>query len=207
MGDPEMIALVSGRLAVKDPGGTIVVDTGSVGYRLFVSLNTLMELPEIGRDVSLQTVTVVRDDALHLYGFAEAREKGLFNLLLQVKGVGPRMALQLLGGLKPADLERAISTQDSGWISTVPGVGKKTAERIILELRDKVGPAGPDSLPRASGADEQMVSDAVSALLNLGYRQADGQRAVGEVLKKLGNTKDFPTLVRESLQLLSGRKS
>lgn len=202
-----MIALVSGRLAVKNPGGTIVVDTGSVGYRLFVSLNTLMDLPEIGQKVSLQTVTVVRDDAFHLYGFGDTKEKDLFNLLLQVKGVGPKMALQLLGGLKPADLEKAIAAQDAGWISVVPGVGRKTAERIILELRDKVGPVDPDSFPRAPGVDEQMVSDAVSALLNLGYRQAEGRKAVGEVLKKLGNTKDFPTLVRESLQLLSGRKS
>jgi Holliday junction DNA helicase RuvA len=106
-----LIALVSGRLAVKDPGGTVVVDTGSVGYRLFVSLNTLMGLPEAGEEVVLHTVTVVRDDAMHLYGFGDTQERDLFNLLVQVKGIGPKVALSLLGGLKPADLKNAISRE------------------------------------------------------------------------------------------------
>ncbi len=201
-----MIAMVSGRLAAKNPGGTIIMDTGPVGYRLFVSLNTLVDLPEVGEKISLHTVTVVREDSFHLYGFATTRERDLFNLLVQVKGVGPRMAMQLLGGLKPDDLEHAIASQDPGWISTIPGVGKKTAERIILELRDKVGPIATDNLSRAAGADDQMVSDVVSALSNLGYRRSEGQKAVAQVLKSLGEPKDFQALVRESLKLLSGRK-
>jgi len=197
---------VSGRLAAKDSGGTVVVDTGSVGYRVFVSLNTLMDLPEIGEDLSLFTVTVVRDDAFHLYGFSGLGERDLFNLLVQVKGIGPKVALALLGGLKPGDLKNAITRQDAAWISTVPGVGRKTAERIILELRDKVSGTVDNSIIQVPGIDEQLVSDVVSALSNLGYRSADGRQAVRKVLEKDVRPEDFQSLVRESLKLLSGRK-
>lgn len=201
-----MIALVSGKLAAKDLGGTIVVDTGSVGYRVFVSLNTLLDLPEVGEELSLFTVTVVRDDAFHLYGFSRTDEKDLFNMLVQVKGVGPKVALALLGGLKPVDLKNAISREDAGWISTVPGVGRKTAERIILELKDKVSAtAGAASVP-VPGVDEQVISDVVSALSNLGYRSAEGQKAVRAVLKREDRPDDFQGIIRESLKILSGRK-
>lgn len=202
-----MIALVNGRLAAKDTGGTVVVDTGSVGYRVFVSLNTLMDLPDIGENLSLLTVTVVRDDAIHLYGFSGTDERDLFNLLVQVKGIGPKVALALLGGLKPGDLKNAITRQDAAWISTVPGVGRKTAERIVLELGDKVSVSLDDPATRIPGVDEQVVTDVVSALSNLGYRTADGRNAVRKVLEKEGNPEDFQELVRESLKLLSGRKA
>lgn len=202
-----MIALVSGRLAVKDPGGTVVVDTGSVGYRLFVSLNTLMGLPEAGEEVVLHTVTVVRDDAMHLYGFGDTQERDLFNLLVQVKGIGPKVALSLLGGLKPADLKNAISREDAAWISTVPGVGTKTAERIVLELKDKVVPAGDDLAAVVAGVDEQVISDVVSALANLGYPVAQGKKTVKKVLEKEDRPEDFDSIIRESLKELSGRKS
>lgn len=202
-----MIALISGRLAVKDPGGTVVVDTGSVGYRVFVSLNTLMSLPDIGSDLFLHTVTVVRDDAMHLYGFGDTGEKDLFNLLVQVKGIGPKVALSLLGGLKPPDLKNAIAREDAAWISTVPGVGRKTAERIVLELKDKVASAGEELAPAASGVDEQVVDDVVSALGNLGYLAAQSKKAVKSILEKEDRPRDFDTIIREALKMLSGRKS
>jgi Holliday junction DNA helicase RuvA len=201
-----VIALISGKLADKDHSGTVVVNTGSVGYRVFVSLNTLLELPEPGEDLSLFTVTVVRDDAFHLYGFSQTEERDLFNLLVQVKGIGPRVALALLGGLKPADLKSAIAREDAGWISTVPGVGRKTAERIVLELRDKVSAQAEESEKLITGVDEQIVSDVVSALLNLGYRSADGRKAVRTVLQGENRPDDFKGIIRESLKLLSGRK-
>jgi Holliday junction DNA helicase RuvA len=201
-----LIALISGRLAIKDPGGTVVVDTGSVGYRLFVSLNTLVGLPDIGEELLLQTVTVVRDDAIHLYGFGDTQEKDLFNLLVQVKGIGPKVALSLLGGLKPADLKNAISREDAGWISTVPGVGRKTAERIVLELKDKVLPAGEELAAAVAGVEEQVISDVVSALANLGYPAAQSKTAVKNVLEKEDRPEDFQTIIRESLKELSGRK-
>lgn len=201
-----MIALISGRLAVKDPAGTIVVDTGSVGYRLFVSLNTLVDLPEVGEELMLHTVTVVRDDAMHLYGFGDTQEKDLFNLLVQVKGIGPKVGLSLLGGLKPADLKNAISREDAAWISTVPGVGRKTAERIVLELKDKVVPAGEELAAVVLGVDEQVISDVVSALANLGYPGAQSKVAVKNILEKEDRPEDFQSIIRESLKELSGRK-
>jgi len=202
-----LIALISGRLAVKDPAGTIVVDTGSVGYRLFVSLNTLVGLPEVGEELMLHTVTVVRDDAMHLYGFGDTQEKDLFNLLVQVKGIGPKVGLSLLGGLKPVDLKNAISREDAAWISTVPGVGRKTAERIVLELKDKVVPAGEELATVAIGVEEQVISDVVSALANLGYPAAQSKKAVKNILEKEDRPEDFQSIIRESLKELSGRKS
>lgn len=201
-----MIALISGRLALKDHGGTVVVDTGSVGYRLFVSLNTLVGLPEVGEELKLHTVTVVRDDAMHLYGFGDTQERDLFNLLVQVKGIGPKVALSLLGGLKPAELKKAISRQDAAWISTVPGVGRKTAERIVLELRDKVVPAGEELVQVVTGVDEDVISDVVSALANLGYPPALGKKAVTNILQREDRPEDFNGIIRESLKELSGRK-
>ena len=201
-----MIALISGRLAVKDPAGTVVVDTGNVGYRIFVSLNTLMRLPEVGEELILHTVTVVRDDAMHLFGFGDTQEKDLFNLLVQVKGIGPKVALSLLGGLKPADLKNAIYREDAGWISTVPGVGKKTAERIVLELKDKVQPAGEDLAAVVVGVEEQILSDVVSALANLGYPASQSRKTIQDILEKDGRPEDFTGIIRESLKMLSGRK-
>lgn len=202
-----MIAMLKGKLARKDASGTIVIDSGAVGYRVFVSLNTLLSMPDMGSEVHLNTVTVVRDDAIHLYGFSDLQELVLFNLLLQVKGVGPRLALALLGGLKAKDLCAAISREDAGWISTVPGVGKKTAERIILELKDKVEtePGAAASAPAA--ADQQLVSDAVSALSNLGYRVSEGRDAVRRILEGMDQEPSLNVLIRECLKSMSGRKT
>ena len=201
-----MIALISGRISLKDPAGTVIVDTGSVGYRIFVSLNTLVGLPEVGESRSLHTVTVIRDDAMLLYGFGDTQEKDLFNLLVQVKGVGPKVALSLLGGLKPTDLKNAISREDAAWISTVPGVGRKTAERIVLELKDKVLPEGDDLAAVVVGVEEQVISDVVSALANLGYPGSQSRKTVKDILEKDDRPDDFTGIIRESLKVLSGRK-
>ncbi|MDF1536152.1 MAG: Holliday junction branch migration protein RuvA [bacterium] len=201
-----MIALIKGKLAVKDPSGTVIVDTGAVGYRLFVSLNTLVDLPEGGEEVSLHVVTVVREDAFTLFGFSQAEEKDLFNLLVQVKGIGPKVAIALLGGLKPSDLKTAIAREDSAWISTVPGVGKKTAERIVLELKDKVGPLSDTGGSVITGVDEQLLSDVLSALANLGYQSSQGRKTVRNVLEREDGPKDFQGIIRECLKELSGRK-
>ena len=201
-----MIALVKGILARKDPSGTVVVDSGSVGYRIFVSLTTLLALPDEGEAVVLNTITVVRDDAMHLYGFAGLDEMELFNLLVQVKGVGPKLALALLGGLKTSDLRNAISSEDAGWVSVVPGVGKKTAERIILELKDKVQPSEgycPDTGP---GITEEVASDVISALVNLGYRATDSRTTMNTVLEGREQPPPFDDLIRECLKVLAGRK-
>jgi Holliday junction DNA helicase RuvA len=192
---------------MKDPSGTIIVDTGAVGYRLFVSLNTLIDLPDVGAELSLYAVTVVREDAFKLFGFSQTEEKDLFNLLVQVKGIGPKVAIALLGGLKPADLKNAIAREDSAWISTVPGVGKKTADRIVLELKDKVGPVSDSGDAPISGVDEQLLSDVLSALANLGYQASQGRKAVNDVLERENRPDDFQGVIRECLKELSGRKT
>jgi Holliday junction DNA helicase RuvA len=202
-----MIALVRGELARKEPAGVAIIDSGTVGYRVFVSLSTLVDLPEPGEEVSLHTVTIVRDDALHLYGFINLDDLELFNLLVQVKGVGPKLALTILGGLKPADLRNAIAGEDSGWISTVPGVGKKTSERIILELKDKVAPADGTYESSVTSVDEKVVSDAVSALVNLGYKNRESRNAIEQVMREFDKIPDFDELIREVLGVLSGRKN
>ncbi len=201
-----MIALVKGRLALKDSSGVIIVDSGALGYRLFVSLNTLMALPPQGEDVFLNTITVVRDDAIHLYGFSETDEMELFKLLVQAKGVGPKLALAILGGLKTPELVKAISSEDAGWISTIPGVGSKTAERIILELKDKVHALKGKSGEGISQSDNALMSDVISALVNLGYSAGAGRAALKSVLKDQGETPSFNELIRECLGILSGRK-
>jgi Holliday junction DNA helicase RuvA len=201
-----VIALVNGILVRKDPAGTVVVDSGSVGYRIFVSLTTLVALPDEGETVTLNTVTVVRDDAMHLYGFAGLDEMEIFNLLVQVKGVGPRLALALLGGLKAPELKNAISSEDAGSISTVPGVGKKTAERIILELKAKVQPVAGHSPDIVPGVSEEVVSDVISALVNLGYRASDSRTALKAVLEGTEQPPPFEDLIRECLKVLAGRK-
>jgi len=202
-----LIALISGCLSLKDPAGTVIVDTGSVGYRIFVSLNTLVGLPEVGETLTLQTVTVIRDDAMLLYGFGDTQEKDLFNLLVQVKGIGPKVALSLLGGLKPHDLKNAISREDAAWISTVPGVGRKTAERIVLELKDKVLPAGEDLSAVVFGVEEQVISDVVSALANLGYPSSQTRKTDKDIIEKDDRPDNFQSIIRESLKALSGRKT
>ncbi|UCF29896.1 MAG: Holliday junction branch migration protein RuvA [bacterium] len=202
-----MIALVKGRLFKKDTSGTVIVDSGSVGYRIFVSLNTLFALPEEGEDVTLHTVTVVREDAMNLYGFAEPEEMKFFNLLVQVKGVGPRLALSLLSGIKTRDLANAISKQDSGWICAVPGVGRKTAERIILELKDKVEPMEGYAKPSSLGLDEQIAADVVSALVNLGYRASDSRASLGRIMEGREDPLPFNELIRKCLADLTGRKA
>jgi Holliday junction DNA helicase RuvA len=163
-------------------------------------------MPDEGQDVVLNTVTVVRDDAMHLYGFSDIHEMNVFNLLVQVKGVGPKLALALLGGLKAQDLCAAISKEDAGWISTVPGVGKKTAERIILELKDKVEVDPAAASPSPAAVDEQVASDVVSALVNLGYKTSDCRRVLRDVLEGKDEPPPLEALIRDCLKLLSGRK-
>jgi Holliday junction DNA helicase RuvA len=180
-----VIASLRGRLAAKS-AGDCVIEAGGVGYRVQVSTNTAAALPEPGADVYLQTHQVVREDALMLFGFAEGEERRLFELLITVSGVGPRVALAVLSGLKPQALARAIRDENLAALVAIPGVGRKTAERLVVELRDKLdvlaaaAPAGAASdrgvLPRSERFD-----DAVAALVRLGYSAAQAQDAVRRV--------------------------
>ncbi len=177
-----MIASVRGALLEKGTG-TCVVEAGGVGYLLQVSSHTLAALPERGAAVTLRTRQVVREDSLQLFGFSDPEELKLFDLLIGVSGVGPRLALALLSGMQPAAVVRAIRGEQVGALTTVPGIGRKTAERVIVELRDKLDaplPAARDTgvLPKSG-----RMQDAVAALTTLGYTAPQAQ----EALRRLGD--------------------
>lgn len=195
-----MIARLTGRLAVKSPEG-LVVDVNGVGYRVMVSLNAFSALPAEGDAVELSIHTQMRDSSIELFGFADAIEKGLFQRLIAVSGVGPRMALTILSGIPTADLIAALAEGNVRRLVGIPGIGKRTAERLIVELQDKVqalGLAAPSRGPAAVGPEDE----AVSALVNLGYRDADANRAVRDAAR--GGARDLAALIREALKILSG---
>jgi holliday junction DNA helicase RuvA len=170
-----VIALVSGEVAVRRPDHVVIDTTGGVGYRLAVSAETLRHVPAVGRKVTLHAHLVVRDDALALYGFASEEERDLFLLLLGVQSVGPKVALAVLGGGAPRDLVAALAAGDAARLQAVPGIGKRTAERIVVELREKVGVAEPGDAPISvsRGDDPRVV--ARDGLLELGFAPAEAQ--------------------------------
>ncbi len=166
-----MIALVSGAVAVRR-GDHVVVDCGGVGYRLSVSAETLRHVPAVGNQVLLHSHMVVRDDALQLYGFATEEERELFLMLISVQSVGPKVALAVLSGGPPRELLKALAAGDTARLQAAPGVGKRTAERIIVELREKVGATAPVALatiPAGAGAPGDPRTLARDGLLGLGY--------------------------------------
>lgn len=183
-----MIARLAGVLIEKTLD-SVVVDVAGVGFHVAVSLNTLAALQQVGQPVQLLTYLVVREDALLLYGFATPEERRAFELCIGVSGIGPKLAIALLSGLDGPGLFRAVSEGDVGRLKRVPGIGPKTAERLVMELRDKVpragapGPGGGDKA-RAGGASVLsavgrggVLQDVEGALVNLGYRPADAERA------------------------------
>ncbi len=182
-----MIALISGRVAVRR-ADHVVVDCGGVGYRLAVSAETLARVPAIGHDVVLHTHLVVRDDALALYGFATEEERELFLMLLGVQSVGPKVALAVLSGGPPRELLAALAAGDSARFQAVPGIGKRTAERIIVELREKVGVTMPEQAISITRADDPR-GIAREGLIGLGYSASEADElldgAVGEAPEEL----------------------
>ena len=165
-----MIALVRGEVAVRRPDH-VVVDVGGVGYRLAVSAQTLTKVPAVGGEVALHTHLIVRDDALQLYGFGTEEERELFLLLLTVQSVGPKMALGVLSGGPPRELTRAIAAGDTGRFQAVPGIGKRTAERIVVELRTKV-----DDEPIVITRGDDPHSLARDGLVELGFAAAEAEK-------------------------------
>jgi Holliday junction DNA helicase RuvA len=178
-----VIARITGRLLEKHPSRAIV-DVSGVGYDVQIPLSTFYNLGEPGTDVALRVHTHVREDALALFGFATPLELQLFERLIGVNGVGPKLALAVLSGIEPPDLVRAVRAQDVSRLTKIPGIGKKTAERISLELRDKL-PASLAAAETASpaAAGDALRDDVISALLNLGYQRAVAEKAVGAVVK------------------------
>lgn len=168
-----MIALLTGQIAHKTPDH-IILDVHGVGYRVHIPFSTYYELPEEGGAASLHIHTSVREDAILLYGFRTRLEKSFFQLLIAVSGVGPKLARDILSNIQPGPLAQALTQGDLNKLSTIPGIGKKTAERLVLELKDKVGKLDMSALPtvdaRQHPADD-VAEDVISALLNLGYKE------------------------------------
>ncbi len=175
-----MIALLTGLIAHKSPDH-IVLNVQGVGYRVHIPFSTYYELPEEGGTTSLHIHTSVREDAILLYGFRTRLEKSFFQMLIAVSGVGPKLARDILSNIQPGPLAQALAQSDLGKLSTIPGIGKKTAERLVLELKDKVGKLDLSSLPatdaRVIPADD-VTEDVISALLNLGYKEPQVRKAL-----------------------------
>jgi Holliday junction DNA helicase RuvA len=189
-----MIGRISGRLLEKHPP-QVVVDVHGVGYEIDVSMSTFYQLPATGEEVKLYTHLVVREDAQLLYGFASEQERLVFRQLLKISGVGARTALSVLSGLSVAELAGAVAGQDSARLTKVPGIGKKTAERLLLELKDKLD-VTVAALPSAGGAQR---GDILNALLALGYNDKEASWAV----KQLPGGVAVAEGIRQSLKLLS----
>ena len=196
-----MIASLSGRLADKSPQA-VVVDVGGVGYEVFIPLSAFPKLPDLGKPVTFHTYTHVREDALQLYGFLQREERDSFVRLLSVSGVGPKLALSILSGLPPADLARAVEMEDAARLSKIPGVGAKTAGRVILDLKGKLVFTGHSASKTVSG-EEIFVEDAVSALTNLGYPRPMARDTVLRIFRE--NPERSLTLeeiIRDTLKIL-----
>ena len=178
-----MIASLRGTLVDKTPN-RVIVDVAGVGYDVQVPLSTFYVLGDSGSTVSLRIHTHVREDALALFGFASAIELDLFERLIAISGIGPKLALAVLSGIEPGDLIKAIRLQDVARLTAIPGIGKKTAERIGLEMKDRlpaaVQPPGP--APASASPGEQLRDDLLSALMNLGYQRQPAEKALGKVL-------------------------
>ncbi len=195
-----MIGRLTGRLAEKSPD-QVVLDVVGVGYLVHIPLSTFYELPETESPVSLWIHTHVREDTLALYGFLTERERALFLLLLSVAGIGPRVALTVLSGMPPGELVEALRKQDVRRLTAVPGVGKKTAERMALELAEKVQKFAQEPTPQTPAT--VAAGDVISALVNLGYRRGEAERAV-EAAARGGAPADFADYLKASLKRLTG---
>ena len=196
-----MIALLRGTLVDKNPN-RLIVDAGGVGYDVQVPLSTFYELGEPGTPVTLRIHTHVREDMIALFGFATPLELTLFERLIAINGIGPKLALAVLSGIEPADFIRAIRGQDVARLTAIPGIGKKTAERIGLELKDRLPAALPGSGPETSATtrpEDQLRDDLLSALVNLGYQRAVAERAIETVLQR-SNGAPFEASLREVLK-------
>jgi Holliday junction DNA helicase RuvA len=202
-----MIALLTGRLAFKAPTH-LVLDVQGVGYEVFIPLSSYYGLPNLGEITSLSVHTHVREDAIQLFGFLTSQEKDAFVLLTSVSGVGPKLALSVLSALPVSDLVSAIQSENVEKLTTVPGIGNKSASRLVLELKDKVGKLHPGLLPANDSprqGQDVTFDDALSALVNLGYRPQDAKEALKQVKKLNPESIVLKDMIRESLKELAKR--
>ena len=199
-----MIGRLAGRLVRKEPP-SLLVDVGGVGYELEAPMSTFYDLPAVGEAVTLYTHLVVREDAHLLYGFSRESQRQLFRSLLKVNGVGPRVALAVLSGLSEPELLACLAHEDIARLTKVPGIGRKTAERLVIELRDKVDlqPTAAAGAARPAPGPADPAQEAVSALIALGYKPAEASRAVSAVPQEGASSEH---LIRQALKGLAGIK-
>ena len=200
-----MIAQLSGRILRKTPQ-EVVVDVSGVGYRVLIPLSTFYRLGEQGAEISLRIHTHVREDALSLFGFLTASEQGLFEHLIAVGGVGPKLAVNILSGIEAGELLAALRSGDLGRLTRVPGVGKKTAERLVLELREKLSALAVPDMDRGEAAASAATpkDDLLSALVHLGYSRGEAERGAERALREDGDGR-FEDLLRHALRVLATR--
>jgi len=200
-----MIAHLRGSLQSKSPR-YLILDVNGVGYEVTVPLTTFYELPDLGNTVSFHIHTHVRENALQLYGFRSPQEKELFVRLMGVNGIGPRLAINILSGISAGELVATVRQEDVARLTVIPGVGRKTAERIIVELRDKLAGldiTGESDLAAPQQTSTAILDDALSALLNLGYKRAMAQRAIEQACKLLQMNITLESVLQECLRSLA----
>ena len=193
-----MIAHLRGRILEKHPTH-LILEAAGVGYEVAISVPSFSGLPSQGSEISLHVYTHVREDVLALYGFLRREEKQLFERLIGVSGIGPKLAMTVLSGIAAEALVNALRSNDLIALTRIPGVGKKTAERMVLELRDKLESFGVKPAPAPVG---RMEDDVVSALVNLGYQRSPAEQAVKRALERNGETANFEQLFRQTMGLL-----
>ena len=197
-----MIAHLTGMLIDKQPG-SVIVDVGGVGYQLAIPLSTFYELGDPGSHVSLHVHTHVREDTIALFGFRTPLEKALFGRLIASSGVGPRTAIAVLSGLGPEELIGVVRRRDAARLASVPGIGRKTAERLILELADRIEGLGEPGAGPGQAPGTGSRQDLVSALVNLGYNSRMAAQTADRILQEAGPEPVFQDLLRRSLRVLS----
>lgn len=199
-----MIARLSGRLIYKSPEYSII-DVSGVGYQVFTPFSTFYELPDLENSVTLHIYTNVREDALQLFGFLTTEEKEVFQLLIGVSGIGPKLAVNILSGITPEELKKALLSGNLARLIAIPGIGKKTAERMVLELKDKalkLQKEKPGLQAKPTATIDDILEDAVSALLNLGYKRPQADGAL-EKVKKENPDYDIEKMIKGALKILA----
>lgn len=202
-----MIHFIKGILAIKKPP-EIVIDVNGIGYGLSVSMNTIYDLPEVGEPVSVLTVLIVREDSQTLYGFSSERERSLFQTLIKVNGVGPKSAITILSSIDPDSFVHCILANDTASLTRLPGIGKKTAERLVIDMRDRLDDWQGDikldnsdlSAVQSAGGEKQ---DAISALVSLGYKPQEAKKAIDKIEDEGLNSEQ---LIRQGLKNLVLRR-
>lgn len=196
-----MIAYITGKVISKT-SNSVIIENNGIGYEVFIPLSTFYHLPDDRKEVSLYIYPHVKDETLSLFGFYSMLEKRLFLMLISVTGIGPRLAVNILSGIDPEDLLNAISKEDIQHLSRIPGVGRKTAKRMVLELKDKSTNMIISENIRQKSVRDHLIEDAISALVNLGYPQDMAERAIKKISAR-SKELNLESLIKESLRVIS----